>query len=157
MLLVLSGSPSAASQQSEMYNPCNAYFSSEKQKMVLCENQPAEDILNAFLWNKPNRYIQSLIITNPVDMTDDLMEQILSLVSKGSDSTTVEIDLSNTQLNRVPESIKNFKQLETLLFVSVPTLQVLTTRSVVISSTVGRINFSGSNIHSIEPNAFKGD
>ena len=155
MLLLLSGSPSVISQESA-YSPCNVYFDSEEERIIDCESQPARDILNAFQRNDPSRYIKSLLITNAMDMTDEIMDQILTLASNGSALTTVEIDLSQSHLKRVPQSIRKFRRLETLRLTLIPTLKVLTTRSVVLSSDVRHVSFASSGIRSIQPNAFQG-
>ena len=115
----------------------------------------AADILDAFRRNSGNGDITSLFIYNVKDMTDEIMEQILDIVSPSIDKMKI-LGMVRDQLTRVPAAVQNFTSLTHFSMSLRPDLTVLPAGSLVFPWKIESIIFLSGHLVTIEPGAFQG-
>lgn len=142
------------------YYPCNNEGNGENYILhcprVDLPKTKASEILKAFRRNKGNADITSLFIYNVKDMTDEIMDEILDIVSPSIPKMWM-LGLVRDQLTRIPPAVRNFTSLTHFSASLRSDHTVLPAGSLVFSWKIDSIIILSGHLETIEPGAFQGD
>jgi len=141
------------------YYPCNNEGNGENYILhcprVDLPKTKASEILKAFRRNKGNADISSLYIYNVKDMTDEIMDEILDIVSPSIPKMWM-LGLVRDQLTRIPPAVRNFTSLTHFSASLRSDHTVLPAGSLVFSWKIDSIIILSGHLETIEPGAFQG-
>ena len=138
---------------SPCYYPNSGYFG----QPVDCDDKPALQVLEAFKRNRDNMGVAAINFYSLHDMTDDILAQILDIISQASNETLTDIVLLGLpRLEKIPEGLERFQRLKTFEFNNNDGLKTI--KSGAFSSSLIYLNLgSNYNLETIEPGAFQGE
>ena len=139
------------------YSPCtNEGWGNEY--IIRCTNTnhiTTKEILEAFRRNRGNADITSLTIYNAKDMTDDVIDEILDILSASVAKLTI-LGLVRDQLTRVPEAVQKLTALEHFSMSLRSDLTVLPAGSLIFPYKIKSIIFLSGQLEVIQPGALQG-
>ena len=135
------------------YSPCKYH-----QQRIDCVNANAPQVLDAFHRNENNTDIRSLYVQNVVDMTDDILEEMVNIIASAAydNIQTISVD-SLGLIERVPAIIQHLPDLQLLYLMYNEGMTILPAGSLNFSSnSLKTIDCSFCNIGVVEIGAFHG-
>ena len=139
------------------YSPCTN-DGTDGEYIIRCAppgHQYAADILAAFRRNRGNGDITSFYMYNIKDMTDDIMDEILDIMSPSIPKLKI-LGMVRDQLTRVPPAVQNFTSLDYFSMSLRIDKTVLPAGSLTFSCKLDSIVFLSGHLVTIEPGAFQG-
>jgi len=155
LVLVVSVQSFSHSRQPLDYSPCKHYDGNS----IDCADHTAFHVLNAFRRNRDNGDLEMIYLREIADMTDDILAEILDIVSASASHSVREIGLSILpQVAKVPGSLKNFTNLQTLYLEGMDRFKTLPFASLTLPPSLTEIVcVFNHNLESIESGAFQGN
>lgn len=136
------------------YSPCRH----DDGNSVDCAYKSASEVLAAFHRNRNDADIERLFLRNITDMTDDILAEILDIVSTSASHKVHEIGLSVLpEVREVPESLMKFTNLESLYLEAMDKFKILPFGSIALPTNLTEIIcVFNHNLKLIESGAFQG-
>jgi len=144
------------------YSPCyyTPSYDNDNTGQIVCDSQPASEVLDAFRRNKNNTKIDVLFLWSLDDMTTNKLAKIVDIVAASAGQSVWRIEIENLQrVKKMPQSLQKFTDLQHLNFKRIGGLETLPYGSVASSSdTLFHIYCDhNSNLKAISPGAFQGN
>ena len=136
------------------YHPCS-YTSYDK--TVNCEGTVALQAVGAFHRNRNDSSLTRIRLAKMEDMTDELVAQIMDIVSVSAAESLVDITMSHLPLlTKIPEGLNKFK-LTNFAFYYNDGIKTIQSNSIYSSKLSTLYVYSNANLEVIEPGAFQGE
>jgi len=136
------------------YHPCS-YTSYDR--TVNCEGTVALQAVGAFHRNRNDSSLTRIRLAKMEDMTDELVAQIMDIVSVSAAESLVDITMSHLPLlTKIPEGLNKFK-LTNFAFYYNDGIKTIQSNSIYSSKLSTLYVYSNANLEVIEPGAFQGN
>jgi len=139
------------------YSPCKFGPGTGVIFAVQCSDGNPSEMLEAFRRNINNSYVYELWFAGVDDMSDDILEEIVDVVTSAASNNILQIILAGLpKVEKIPTAIRQFVNLRAL-DITQTGIKILPAGSMVLSQSVTDVNCDWNpNLEVIEPGFLRG-